>query len=83
VIEQGGIQHQNTIDCFKFDAPIYAILCEFAGKLEGFKQLPIREEEIGDALISVGLLRAWHHAVVIGDLPRTRIQAITLSFYIE
>jgi hypothetical protein len=35
VIEQGGIRHQSTIDWFKFDQKIYAVLCEFAGKLDG------------------------------------------------
>ena len=46
VIEQGGIRHQNTIDWFKFDPQIYAILCEFAGGLDGFKAVPVLEKDL-------------------------------------
>ena len=46
VIEQGGIRHQNTIDWFKFDPRIYAMLCEFAGKLDGFKAVPLPEKDL-------------------------------------
>ena len=34
VIEQGGIQHQGTIDWFRFDPQIYAMLCEFAAQVD-------------------------------------------------
>jgi len=34
VIEQGGIQHQGTIDWFRFDPQIYTMLCEFAISIE-------------------------------------------------
>src|SRR5258707_13534717 len=30
VVKNGGIRHQQTIDWFKFDPQIYAMLCEFA-----------------------------------------------------
>jgi hypothetical protein len=35
VIKRGGLQHQGTIDWFKFDQQIYAMLLEFATGLNG------------------------------------------------
>ena len=46
VIEQGGIRHQNTIDWFKFDPQTYGMLCEFAGKLDGFEPIPVQEKSL-------------------------------------
>jgi DNA anti-recombination protein RmuC len=68
VIEQGGIRHQSTIDWFKFDEQIYAVLCEFAGKLDGFEVIPVQEKGLDEEIAE---LRARYFQLIEEELKES------------
>lgn len=74
VVKNGGIRHQQTIDWFKFDPQIYAMLCEFAAGFNnkstvGLNNKPNAEVDV-DTEIAEYIMR--YHQFLVEEVAKQK-----------